>query len=156
MLIEPYTHTGRHKTRFVHLSLNSVQWLMIPTVAMEFITTLPFVLVTLSLAIVFQLGRTWWRLRHIPGPFPACITNFQRMSWIGTKRAHLILQDVHTKYGEVVRIGPNMVSFSNPEAIPTVYPTRAGFPKVCSYQHYPRYRLTRMENTYEVVQWHSG
>ncbi|KAI0868045.1 putative benzoate 4-monooxygenase cytochrome P450 [Hypoxylon argillaceum] len=100
---------------------------------MEFITSMPFLFVTLSVAVVFQLGRTWWRLRHIPGPFPACITNFQRMSWIGTKRAHLILQDVHTKYGEVVRIGPNMVSFSNPEAIPTVYPTRAGFPKADFY-----------------------
>ncbi|OTA53098.1 putative benzoate 4-monooxygenase cytochrome P450 [Hypoxylon sp. EC38] len=83
----------------------------------------------LSIAVSLQLWRTWWRLRHIPGPFPASITNFQRVSWVKTKRAHLILQDVHEKYGEVVRIGPNMVSFSNPEAIPTVYTTRSGFPK---------------------------
>jgi hypothetical protein len=55
------------------------------------------------------------------------------MGWIGTKRAHLILQDMHEKYGDVVRIGPNMVSFSNPKAIPTVYPMRPGFPKVCIY-----------------------
>lgn len=69
-------------------------------------------------------------MRHIPGPFLASISNFPRMSWVPTKRAHLILQEMHEKYGEVVRIGPNMVSFSNPEAIPTVYPTRQGFPKV--------------------------
>lgn len=81
--------------------------------------------------ITLHLYRTWWRLRQIPGPLPAKFTNFQRMGWIGTKRAHLILQDMHERYGEVVRIGPNMVSFSNPEAIPTVYPTRPGFPKVC-------------------------
>lgn len=80
--------------------------------------------------ITLHLCRTWWRIRHIPGPFPASITNFQRMGWIGTKRAHLILQEMHEKYGEVVRIGPNMVSFSNPEVIPTVYPMRPGFPKV--------------------------
>lgn len=80
--------------------------------------------------LTIQLCRTWWRLRHIPGPFPASITNFQRMRWIGTKRAHLILQQMHEKYDEVVRIGPNMVSFSNPKAIPTVYPMRPGFPKV--------------------------
>ena len=80
--------------------------------------------------LVLQLWRTWFRLRHIPGPFPASITNFQRMGWIGTKRAHLILQEVHEKYGEVARIGPKTVSFSNPEAIPTVYPMRPGFPKV--------------------------
>ena len=83
--------------------------------------------------ITLQLCRTWWRLRQIPGPLPAKITNFQRMGWIGTKRAHLILQDMHEKYGDVVRIGPNMVSFSNPKAIPTVYPMRPGFPKVCIY-----------------------
>ncbi len=81
--------------------------------------------------ITLHLCRTWWRLRQIPGPLPAKITNFQRMGWIGTKRAHLILQGMHEKYGEVVRIGPNMVSFSNPKAIPTVYPMRPGFPKVC-------------------------
>ncbi|RLL97903.1 hypothetical protein CFD26_105311 [Aspergillus turcosus] len=69
--------------------------------------------------IAFHLTRTWWRLRHIPGPFLASFTNLYRMSWVPTTRAHLILQDVHRKYGEVVRIGPNMVSFSNPEAIPT-------------------------------------
>lgn len=80
--------------------------------------------------LVLQLGRAWWRLRHIPGPFLASLTNLYRMSWVPTTRAHLILQDVHKKYGEVVRIGPNMVSFSNPEAIPTVYPMRAGLPKV--------------------------
>ncbi|KAE8373926.1 cytochrome P450 [Aspergillus bertholletiae] len=79
--------------------------------------------------IALWLGANWWRLRHIPGPFLASVTNLYRMSWVSTTRAHLILQDVHKKYGEVVRIGPNMVSFSNPAAIPTVYPMRAGLPK---------------------------
>lgn len=78
-------------------------------------------------------GRTWWRLRHIPGPFPACITDFQRVYWVKTKRAHLILQDYHEKYGEVVRIGPNLVSVSNPEVLPSIYTTRTGFPKVRYY-----------------------
>ena len=81
--------------------------------------------------LTWQSCRTWWRLRQIPGPLPAKITNFQRMSWIRTKRAHLILQGLHERYGEVVRIGPNMVSFSNPDVIPSVYPMRPGFPKVC-------------------------
>ena len=82
------------------------------------------------LLVVLQLSRTWFRLRHIPGPFFASVTNFQRVQWVTTKRAHLILQDMHEKYGEVVRVGPNTVAFSNPEAIPTVYTARTGFPKV--------------------------
>jgi hypothetical protein len=103
------------------------------TVNMEIITSSyapVIVLLFVVLGVSLQLLRTWWRLRHIPGPFLASITNFQRMSWISTKRAHSILQEIHEKYGEVVRIGPNMVSFSNPDAIPTIYPMRTGFPKV--------------------------
>ncbi|KUI58293.1 Pisatin demethylase [Cytospora mali] len=80
--------------------------------------------VTLGVSLAFFLValRTWlaWRyLRHIPGPPLASITDLQRMSWVKTKKAHLILQDVHEKYGEVVRIGPKTISFSNPEAITT-------------------------------------
>ena len=84
----------------------------------------------LLLASCLQLLRTYWRLRHIPGPFWAKITNFQRVYWVKTKKAHLIHQEMHEKYGEFVRFGPNMVSISDPSAIPTVYPMRAGFPKV--------------------------
>ncbi|MCJ1386382.1 hypothetical protein MMC17_009508 [Xylographa soralifera] len=84
--------------------------------------------VTLML-ITLQLFRTWLRLRHIPGPFLASLTNFQRVWWVKTKRAHLIHEQIHNEYGEIVRIGPNMVSISNPEAIPTVYPIRPGFIK---------------------------
>ncbi|KAL3255192.1 hypothetical protein ABHI18_008399 [Aspergillus niger] len=82
----------------------------------------------LTLAIL-QLFRTWWSLRHIPGPFLASITNLPRVWWVKTGRAHLYHQALHKKYGDVVRLGPRMVSFSNPEAIPTVYPIRPGFPK---------------------------
>jgi len=51
------------------------------------------------------------------------------MRWVLSGEAHLIHQRHHDKYGELVRIAPNMVSFSNPEAIPVVYPSKPGFPK---------------------------
>ena len=86
--------------------------------------------------ITVQLVRTWWRLRHIPGPFLASLTNIQRVWWVKTKRAHLIHQQMHEKYGDVVRFGPNMVSISDPSVIPTVYPMRPGFPKVRVYVVY--------------------
>lgn len=87
------------------------------------------VLATSTLSVLIQAFRTWYSLRHIPGPFLASITNFQRAWWVRTGRAHLYHQAVHEKYGELVRIGPRMVSFSNPSAIPVVYPIRPGFPK---------------------------
>jgi hypothetical protein len=87
--------------------------------------------VVLVLALVtLYAARTWWRLRHIPGPFWAGITDLYRMNWVWTTRAHLKLQQCHERYGKVVRIGPNTVSFSDPVAIPEVYPVRAGLPKV--------------------------
>lgn len=82
---------------------------------------------------LWSLG-TWWRLRHIPGPFFASTSNFQRVWWVKTGQAHLHHQRVHEKYGDVVRIGPNMVSISNPEAIPIIYPMRTGFPKVLTLE----------------------
>ena len=81
-------------------------------------------------AVVVYLFRTWWSLRHIPGPFLASITNLQRVWWVKTGKAYLHYQAVHAKYGDIVRMGPNMVSIANPEAIPTVYPIRPGFTKV--------------------------
>ncbi|KAI0180673.1 putative benzoate 4-monooxygenase cytochrome P450 [Hypoxylon sp. FL1284] len=91
----------------------------------------PLTLLLLGTCVLFGLHvfGTWWRLRRIPGPLCAKFTNLQRVLWVKTGRAHLIHEEIHRKYGEVVRIGPNMVSISNPEAIPTIYPMRPGFPK---------------------------
>ena len=82
------------------------------------------------LLIVLQLFRTYWRLRHIPGPFSATFSNLQRVLWVKTRQAHLIHQNVHEQYGPVVRTGPNMVMFDDPDAIPIVHTMRRGLPKV--------------------------
>ncbi|KAK8024485.1 benzoate 4-monooxygenase cytochrome P450 [Apiospora rasikravindrae] len=92
-----------------------------------------------ALLIAVQLTRTYWRLRHIPGPFWARYTNFQRVLWVKTKQAHLIHQQVHEQYGPVVRTGPNMVMFNDPEAIPIVHTMRKGFPKAPFYDVFKSY-----------------
>lgn len=100
---------------------------------MALLQKMNFLILVLLLVLVLgllQLGRTWWRLRDIPGPFFARVTNLQRILWVKSKRAHLYLQAEHAKHGDVVRIGPNMVSISNPEVLPMIYTTRTGFPKV--------------------------
>ena len=91
-------------------------------------------LALVALSLFIHLCRVYWKLKHIPGPFWAKITNLQRVYWVTTHRAHDFHQQVHDKYGEAVRFGPNMVSLSNPEWIPTVYPIRTGFPKA-GYGH---------------------
>jgi hypothetical protein len=90
---------------------------------------------TLFLAIIFStssiyLFSTWSRLSYIPGPFLAAFSNLTRMRWVLTGRSHDIHMEMHKKYGDVVRFGPNMVSVSDPTAIPTIYPlTKRGFVK---------------------------
>ncbi|KAI0892756.1 putative benzoate 4-monooxygenase cytochrome P450 [Annulohypoxylon nitens] len=87
-----------------------------------------FLLLTFT-TISFYLLRSWHRLNDIPGPFWAKFTNLQRLSWVRSKEAHLVYYDLHKKYGDMVRMGPNMVSISNPTAIPIIYPMRAGIAK---------------------------
>ncbi|PYH90615.1 cytochrome P450 [Aspergillus ellipticus CBS 707.79] len=84
--------------------------------------------------LLYHVIRTYYRLAHIPGPFWARFSNLPRVSWVKTMRAHEIHQELHRKYGNVVRMGPNMVSIADPDAIPVVYPPRAGFPKSKFYR----------------------
>jgi len=88
------------------------------------------IVVILSLHII----RMYRKLGHVPGPFLAKFTNFQRVYWVKSMQAHKIHLQMHEKYGDCVRYGPEMVSVSDPGAIPTLYPMRPGFPKVCIYK----------------------
>ncbi|KAI1423699.1 putative benzoate 4-monooxygenase cytochrome P450 [Xylaria sp. FL1777] len=81
------------------------------------------------LTFVLSSFISWFRLRHIPGPLLPSLTNLPRVFWVKTGQSQNYHKQLHQKYGEVVRMGPNMVSISNPEAIPILYPTRPGFPK---------------------------
>lgn len=76
------------------------------------------------------LVHTYRKLKDFPGPFWAKFTDAQRSWWVKSMRAHEIHQEQHEKYGDAVRFGPNMISLSDPAAIPALYPMRAGFPKV--------------------------
>ena len=42
--------------------------------------------------------------------------------------------DLHEKYGDIVRVGPNLLSFGNPEAIKDVYGVGKAWNKVRRYQ----------------------
>ena len=100
--------------------------------------------------LVFTLGyyfyRTYARLAAYPGPFWAKFTDVPRALWVKTLRSHDIYQEIHDKYGDYVRIAPNVVSISDPAAIPYVYPTKPGFPKA-SIGHVHLTYLTLLSNT---------
>ncbi|KAK4140278.1 cytochrome P450 [Dichotomopilus funicola] len=95
-------------------------------------------LVTASLWLL-HLVRTLWRLRHVPGPLLSKFTDLYRAQLVRTLRSHEIHQGFHDRYGAVVRLGPRMVSVSDPAAIPTIYPMRPGFPKGDFYEAFIPY-----------------
>lgn len=68
-------------------------------------------------------------LRHIPGPFLGRFTNLLRVTWVKSLRSHEIYHDLHKQHGDLVLVGPNTVSVSDPNAISVIYPVRKGFPK---------------------------
>lgn len=67
------------------------------------------------------LTRYWPGLRKIPGPFLASVSNLDRIwSCLAGQQMNYHLK-LHEKYGPLVRVGPNHVSFSDGSLIPMVY-----------------------------------
>jgi hypothetical protein len=105
-----------------------VQSIELSTIAYLIITRITALAVVLYL-IRYSFG-LYWGLKNVPSPLFAKFTDLQRVWWVKTGRAREIHRGMHAMYGPVVRFGPNIVSVSDPRAIPTIYPSRPGFPKV--------------------------
>ncbi|KAJ9604043.1 hypothetical protein H2200_011566 [Cladophialophora chaetospira] len=91
-------------------------------------------LAALFLAIFTVSLRSYLRLRHVPGPCLASITNLwlTYQFWSGKSNA-AITTELHHKYGPVVRSGPNRMIFSKPSTIPVIYRTTDVMPKSSFY-----------------------
>ena len=60
-------------------------------------------------------------IKHIPGPFWAKCTNLWRLLNVYTGHAEKTQRQLHDVLGPAVRLGPNMVSISDPDMINQVY-----------------------------------
>ncbi|KAF1987245.1 putative P450 monooxygenase [Aulographum hederae CBS 113979] len=87
---------------------------------------LPYIL---ALAIFVHLLSNYWRLRQVPGPFLANFTDLYRLWVVWSRQSHDIYLDLHKKYGDVVRIGPNCVSVIGPGVKDSIYGIGKGFIK---------------------------
>ncbi|KAK4038216.1 hypothetical protein C8A01DRAFT_17663 [Parachaetomium inaequale] len=97
--------------------------------------------------IVHVLSRHWlpialaavlaWLLRNryhnglnkYPGPFLASLTDWWRFFDVYGRRPERSHIALHRKYGPVVRLGPNTLSFSDPDSLKTIYGLNKGFVK---------------------------
>ncbi len=91
-----------------------------------------------ALALIFAgLLFAWiqskaYRLDHIPGPFLSRYTDAYRayMAWKYSGQDVNLFMKIHSKYGDVVRVGPRSVSVLDPAAVPSIYGVKARFNKV--------------------------
>ena len=68
-------------------------------------------------------------LNKIPGPILASLSNLWRLFDVWGRRPDRTHLKLHERYGDVVRIGPNVVSVGDPKAVQVVYRLNAGLTK---------------------------
>jgi hypothetical protein len=69
-------------------------------------------------------------LNKYPGPLLASFTDWWRFVDVYGRRPEVTHRALHKKYGDVVRLGPNTLSFSDPQALKSIYGLNKGFIKV--------------------------
>ncbi|KAJ5590564.1 cytochrome P450 [Penicillium hetheringtonii] len=98
----------------------------------DFTTTL-----ALSLAILITSRFLWNHfrspLKSFPGPFATSYTNIWRLWDVYRGRCDITQNALHRKYGSAVRMGPNILSLSDPNLIGQVYNTRSPWLKSAMY-----------------------
>jgi hypothetical protein len=88
----------------------------------------PLILVA---GVVIRLLRNKYHngLNKYPGNALAAYTNWWRYFDVRGRRAQWTHIDLHRKHGDIVRLGPNVLSFADPRAIKTIYGLNKGMTK---------------------------
>ncbi|KAA1466944.1 cytochrome P450 [Dentipellis sp. KUC8613] len=73
-------------------------------------------LATLFISTIFYRISPWHPLASFPGPFTWRLSTAAIAYVSYTGRRHVILDDLHRRYGRIVRIGPNMLSVNSASA----------------------------------------
>ena len=69
-------------------------------------------------------------LQKYPGPFLASLTDWWRFFDVLGRRPDITHNRLHRQHGDIVRLGPNALSFADPQALKTIYGLNKGFTKV--------------------------
>jgi hypothetical protein len=83
------------------------------------------------LAIAYLLRNYFYHgLNKYPGPLLARFTDWWRVWDVYGRRPDITHLALHRKHGDIVRLGPNALSFANPKSLKTIYGLNKGFIKV--------------------------
>lgn len=97
---------------------------ILPALARHWPTAVVFVLIAYLVSNYLNHG-----LNKYPGPFLANFTNWWRFLDVYGRRPDITQLKLHRQHGDVVRLGPNVLSFSDPKAIKQIYGLNKGFVK---------------------------
>ena len=86
----------------------------------------------LGVVFIFYLLKNRFNhgLNKYPGPFIASLTDWWRFWDVYKRRPEVTHIKLHAEHGDVVRLGPNVLSFADPKALKTIYGLNKGFTKV--------------------------
>lgn len=70
-------------------------------------------------------------LNKYPAPVFASLTNWWRFWVVARRKAQFTYLKLHRELGDVVRLGPNALSFADPRAVKVIYGLNNKLPKVC-------------------------
>jgi hypothetical protein len=95
----------------------------------------------LILATILYLTRNYFTpgTSSIPGPFLAKLSNIWRFIDVAKGRTEAKLYKLHQKHGDYVRLGPNVVSVRNLDALKIIYGINKGYQKVYTVQYPIKY-----------------
>ena len=99
-------------------------WL--PTTAKAWVCVLIFALIVRLVSLYFNHG-----LHRYNGPFLATFSDLWRLCYAYRNSNREPMIHMHKTYGDVVRMGPNVLSFGQPQAIKDIYGPGKHFKKVC-------------------------
>ncbi|KAJ5667370.1 hypothetical protein N7507_003234 [Penicillium longicatenatum] len=72
-------------------------------------------------------------LNKYPGPILVSLTNAWRLIDVWNRNTHITFRTLHQRYGNVVRVAPNVLSFGDPAAITDIYGLNKGYTKSAYY-----------------------
>jgi hypothetical protein len=88
-----------------------------------------YIAITFALVAHLIHNKYYHGLHKYPGPILAAYTNWWRFfESLGQKTEKTTIA-LHHKHGDIVRLGPNVLSFADPQTIKIIYGLNKGFTK---------------------------
>ncbi|OAL30862.1 hypothetical protein AYO20_08555 [Fonsecaea nubica] len=127
--------------------INTVTSSVHPVVA---VLALPLALVLLEVAWIIY-ARNFHPLADVPGPWLASVSRLWVMRRLKVGDMDQVQRNLHRRYGPLVRIAPNEIACSDPEAIKVLYRTAAPLTKTDFYPVWGNPRMSKYADNFSQV-----